>query len=494
MVAVCLHRILEASSNGSCCCEYRAPISESLAKLSREQLQKFAQYLLSELPSHHHQQQQQQHILPTAQRLLDKLLLDTSRTSINATSGAPDPTAGAASSDRSVWCVDEAALHESVRRALLKFLAPPAPHIVSDIECLHEHANHSATAAEYAALLRPLRGNREPEAMWNLLGIVRDMVARRDANALPLLRLVTGECLRSDLIVLMWFLARTNVVHASSSSCAAGANSLGKAQACATLMDELVALWRIVALCLESEPGEEMADEQQLERELVDWHEAIVARIVKCTEAFLLTSQSQMLNNNNNNNNNTVSRVGGAGSLALCWSMLNVTSNGGGGGGVERALKGLNVELFVGMLPAIAACRCRHQKTRQTYEIQALEEQCINALKQELTEPTNNQVAATAASVQTTSRERALFKCELKRHADPLVGSALVFVLCEALHAHGMRQEALVVARLLATRLLLPLLDDDDQGYACLFKAKFNTKSSISNIATVKKLTFHIRI
>ena len=43
----------------------RAPVSESLSRLTRDQLQKFAQYLISEL-SHD--------MLPTAQRLLDDLL------------------------------------------------------------------------------------------------------------------------------------------------------------------------------------------------------------------------------------------------------------------------------------------------------------------------------------------------------------------------------------------------------------------------------------
>ena len=43
----------------------RAPVSESLSRLHRDQLQKFAQYLISELP---------QQILPTAQRILDELL------------------------------------------------------------------------------------------------------------------------------------------------------------------------------------------------------------------------------------------------------------------------------------------------------------------------------------------------------------------------------------------------------------------------------------
>lgn len=51
----------------------RAPVSESLSRLHRDQLQKFAQYLISELP---------QQILPTAQRLLDELL-SSQRSAIN---------------------------------------------------------------------------------------------------------------------------------------------------------------------------------------------------------------------------------------------------------------------------------------------------------------------------------------------------------------------------------------------------------------------------
>lgn len=52
----------------------RAPVSESLSRLERDQLQKFAQYLISELP---------QQILPAAQRLLDSLL-SSQPTAINS--------------------------------------------------------------------------------------------------------------------------------------------------------------------------------------------------------------------------------------------------------------------------------------------------------------------------------------------------------------------------------------------------------------------------
>ena len=187
IVAVCLFRILESNQ-----VEYRAPVSESLSKLQRDQLQKFAQYLISELP---------QQILPTAQKLLDELL-KSNETSINLLSGAPDPTAGASQTDISIWCLDEGILQDNIHKTLLKFIVP-TPNVVSDIECL-EHAS-SATAAEYTSLLRPLRG-REPEGMWNLISIVREMFRRRDKNFLPLLRIITVECISIDQIVQLWFL------------------------------------------------------------------------------------------------------------------------------------------------------------------------------------------------------------------------------------------------------------------------------------------------
>ena len=45
IVSASLFRILDCEN-----VEYRAPVSESLSKLERDQLQKFAQYLISELP------------------------------------------------------------------------------------------------------------------------------------------------------------------------------------------------------------------------------------------------------------------------------------------------------------------------------------------------------------------------------------------------------------------------------------------------------------
>lgn len=60
-------------------------------------------------------------------------------------------------------------------------------------------------AAEWTSLLRPLRG-REPEGMWNLLSIVREMFKRNDRNAIPLLEIITDECLACEQVRILYFL------------------------------------------------------------------------------------------------------------------------------------------------------------------------------------------------------------------------------------------------------------------------------------------------
>uniref|UniRef100_A0A8C5R0B2 Zinc finger SWIM-type containing 8 n=1 Tax=Leptobrachium leishanense TaxID=445787 RepID=A0A8C5R0B2_9ANUR len=176
VVALCLFRI----HNASAVC-LRAPVSESLSRLQRDQLQKFAQYLISELP---------QQILPTAQRLLDELLSSQS-TAINTVCGAPDPTAGPSASDQSTWYLDESTLSDNIKKTLHKFCGP-SPVVFSDVNSMYLSSTEPPAAAEWACLLRPLRG-REPEGIWNLLSIVREMFKRRDTNAAPLLEILTDQ-------------------------------------------------------------------------------------------------------------------------------------------------------------------------------------------------------------------------------------------------------------------------------------------------------------
>ena len=84
VIATCLARIKDRNT-----VTIRMPVSDSLNFLDRDQLIKFAQYLLYEY--------QNENIIETAQQLLDKLLSKQQKgqeEDINAIAGAPDPTAG----------------------------------------------------------------------------------------------------------------------------------------------------------------------------------------------------------------------------------------------------------------------------------------------------------------------------------------------------------------------------------------------------------------
>lgn len=69
--------------------------------------------------------------------------------------------------------------------------------LCSDVNCLSTTA--PPAAAEWSSLLRPLRG-REPEGMWNLLSIVMEMFQRNDRNAVPLLEIITKECMACEQV------------------------------------------------------------------------------------------------------------------------------------------------------------------------------------------------------------------------------------------------------------------------------------------------------
>ncbi|XP_055370716.1 zinc finger SWIM domain-containing protein 8 homolog [Condylostylus longicornis] len=264
VVAVCLHRI--HCPNEVC---LRAPVSESLTRLQRDQLQKFAQYLISELP---------QQILPTAQRLLDELL-SSQPTAINTVCGAPDPTAGASANDQTSWYLDEKTLHENIKRILIKFCLP-APIVFSDVNYLTNSA--PPAAAEWSSLLRPLRG-REPEGMWNLLSIVREMYRRCDRNAVRLLEIITEECMACDQILIWWFYTKLSLLvgtngHGGGKHSNTHSNSNASQHACASLCDEIVVLWRLAAL----NPGLAPDERDMLHAQFTAWHLKILDRVVKC--------------------------------------------------------------------------------------------------------------------------------------------------------------------------------------------------------------------
>ena len=267
VVALCLYRIehpLEA--------EVRAPVSESLSRLQRDQLQKFAQYLISELPTQ---------VLPTAQRLLDQLcgyapsdikipvnqrqeadsnLLSPSSMPINLIQGAPDPTAGSSIDDVSMWTLDEDKLSSKLKRTLLKFVQI-MPASVSDFGQVYPQSATPPASSEFNTLLRPIRG-KEPEPVWNLLSIIRELCSRQDPNAMLLLDIITQQCVNIDSLVIWWFTSRTAAHYYPNSATrtnAANSNrnrtsgsvvssTVAGQQCCATLMDEIVDLWTLLLL------------------------------------------------------------------------------------------------------------------------------------------------------------------------------------------------------------------------------------------------------
>ncbi|GBP88135.1 Zinc finger SWIM domain-containing protein 8 [Eumeta japonica] len=262
IVAVCLNRIHMPTQ----VC-LRAPVSESLQRLRRDQLQKFAQYLISELP---------RQILPTAQRILDELLSAQPNT-INTTCGAPDPTAGASAFEYTSWFLDDKTLHNNINKILVKFCVP-APIVFSDVNYLSTSA--PPAAAEWTSLLRPLRG-REPEGMWNLLSIVREMFKRNDRNAIPLLEIITEELMACEQIVVWWYTTKAALVawgggggggkHGSG-----GGNSAAQ-HACSSLCDEVVVLWRLAAL----NPGLAPHERDTLHEQFAQWHMKVLDKVAK---------------------------------------------------------------------------------------------------------------------------------------------------------------------------------------------------------------------
>ncbi|VDO78818.1 unnamed protein product [Haemonchus placei] len=180
-------------------------------------------------------------------KLLDQLKCPESE--INQSHGAPDPTDGGHEqvSYTAIWALDVDGLHTSIRRLLIKYCVP-APTVHCDVQYLGT-AQHPI-AAEWLTVMKSLRA-REPEGIWNLMAIVREMFARRDENAVSLLSILTVECLANCQILLWWY--ATKLVQSGSwSQQTTGKNSassqisaqLNSAQLC----DEIVVLWRCAVL------------------------------------------------------------------------------------------------------------------------------------------------------------------------------------------------------------------------------------------------------
>ncbi|KAK2170592.1 hypothetical protein NP493_1146g00007 [Ridgeia piscesae] len=197
VVALSLYRIRKATT-----IDLRVPISETLLQMSREQLQKFAQYLIAE----HHTE-----VLPTAQRLADEIL--QSQSEINKLAGAPDPTAGASIGDENSWHLDE----EQVREQVKTYLTQGA---------YYNSSNH----------------------LSSMFTKVREMLRVQDSNGARMLTLITDEFL-ADPRLHVW---RTQATPMTDK--------------CRQLWDELGSLWVCVVLNPKCSSTEKQCWQKMLKR------------------------------------------------------------------------------------------------------------------------------------------------------------------------------------------------------------------------------------
>jgi hypothetical protein len=173
----------------------------------------------------------------------------------------------------------------------------PTPMVFSDVNYLTNSA--PPAAAEWSSLLRPLRG-REPEGMWNLLSIVREMYRRCDRNAVRLLEVITEECMSVDQILVWWFNIKLTLLmgygsHSGGKHNNSHNNSNSMQHACASLCDELVVLWRLAAL----NPGLAPYERDTLHAQFTTWHLRIIDRVTKCTVASSSHNSRQQQNMRN---------------------------------------------------------------------------------------------------------------------------------------------------------------------------------------------------
>lgn len=255
-VAVCLQRIRRPHD-----VPLRAPVSESLQRLEKNQLQKFAQYLINELP---------QQILPAAQKLLDELL-SGEEAIINQNPAAPDPTAGATINEQTRWCLDDTHLSVDIRKILSRQCSAQTT-VYCDVQHLHMSAPASVT--EYSQLLRTVRG-REPEGIWNLITIVGEMMKRRDSNFFLLLDIMTQEVLRCEKIMTWWFETKVSLLSGSTIHITSKSNPQSTSQySCSYFCDEIVQLWRLAAM----NPNASASELRKLYKKFFEWHLEILRR------------------------------------------------------------------------------------------------------------------------------------------------------------------------------------------------------------------------
>uniref|UniRef100_A0A8R1HYP4 ZSWIM8 TPR repeats domain-containing protein n=1 Tax=Caenorhabditis japonica TaxID=281687 RepID=A0A8R1HYP4_CAEJA len=224
-------------------------------------LRRLVQWHLNEIP---------RKCIPGFQKLIDQI--KDPKSMINNLDGAPDPTDGG---HEPVSRYDFPEIESKIRRLLCRYCIP-APAVHCDVQYLST-SNHNPMHIEWNTIMRPFR-SREPEGMWNLLHIIREMFARNDDNAVALLRTVTDECLSNSQVLLWWYTSKlvqsggwnfSNHFKVPSPQCVLSQLN------CSHLFDEIVTLWKLVAM----NPRAGKFYRSQLAAYLQDYHRTAVRRL-----------------------------------------------------------------------------------------------------------------------------------------------------------------------------------------------------------------------
>ena len=111
--------------------------------------------------------------------------------------------------------------------------------------------------------------------MWNLLSIVREMYKRNDHNSIPLLEIVTLQCLETAQIMVWWFNTKVAFQQAGQVKHNVNSNSQACQNACASMCDEVVTLWKLAALnpCISPE------ERETLKQRLVQYHKTVIEKV-----------------------------------------------------------------------------------------------------------------------------------------------------------------------------------------------------------------------
>lgn len=228
VVALCIYRIQERSK-----IKFKETIADAINSMNDEDLRKLVQWHINDIP---------RKCIPGFQKLIDQI--KDKKSEINNLPGAPDPTDGG---HEPVSRYDFPEVESKIRRLLIRYCVP-APAVHCDVAYLNtvQHPTH----IEWTTMIKPFRC-REPEGMWNLLQMIREMFARNDDNAVALLRTITDECLSNSQVLLWWYISK--LVQSGHWSQNTGGFKTPDTQYlaqlhCSELWDDIVNLWKLVAI------------------------------------------------------------------------------------------------------------------------------------------------------------------------------------------------------------------------------------------------------